>query len=217
MPWPRVRTPRERNLRLQGDLVVLREKRVEDVEADYRWRVDPELATLDATSPLRMTLHDYERYFRDELEYPSPWSVRLAIETRDGFHIGNVMYYDIDEHKRETELGIMIGDRRYWGQGYGQDAIDVLVRHIFTDTPIERIYLHTLAWNQRAQAAFEKCGFEPVRTVRRDGHEFILMEVWRETWHHRLVTDGRQQAERLETPRNSGSASSRPEATDPST
>ena len=156
LPWPKSERPTERNLRLQGRLVVLREKRIEDVEADFAWRVDPELASLDATSPLRLSLKEYTRYFRDELEYPSPWSVRLAVDTLGGEHIGNVMYYDVDERKRQAELGIMIG--------------------------IERVYLHTLEWNERAQTVFKKTGFTPVRKVSRDGYNFILMEMIRSDW-----------------------------------
>lgn len=161
---------------------MLREKRLEDVEADFEWRVDPELAALDATTPLRLSLKEYERYFRDELEYPSPWSVRLAVDTLDGEHIGNVMYYDVDERKCQTELGIMIGIREYWDRGYGTDAVNTVLRHIFTETGIERVYLHTLEWNDRAQSAFKKTGFNSVRTVSRDGHNFILMEVARSEW-----------------------------------
>ncbi len=182
LPWPKSERPTERNLRLQGRLVVLREKRIEDVEADFAWRVDPELASLDATSPLRLSLKEYTRYFRDELEYPSPWSVRLAVDTLGGEHIGNVMYYDVDERKRQAELGIMIGVREYWDRGYGTDVVNTVLRHIFADTGIERVYLHTLEWNERAQTVFKKTGFTPVRKVSRDGHNFILMEMIRSDW-----------------------------------
>jgi len=131
---------------------------------------------------MRLSLKEYTRYFRDELEYPSPWSVRLAVETLDGQHIGNVMYYDVDERKRQAELGIMIGLREYWDRGYGTDAVDTVLRHIFTETGIERVYLHTLEWNDRAQTAFKKTGFAAVRTVARDGYNFILMEALRSDW-----------------------------------
>lgn len=182
MAWPKAKTPQERNLKLWGHLTVLREKRLEDAEADFRWRTDPELAELDATLPLRLTFREYLRYFADELQYPSPWSVRLAVDTRDGHHIGNVMYYDIDESRKQTEFGIMIGDRRYWNRSFGSDVVVTLMRHIFRDTPMERVYLHTLLWNVRAQSAFRKCGFREVNRVRRDGHDFLLMDIWRETW-----------------------------------
>ncbi|MBI2966173.1 MAG: GNAT family N-acetyltransferase [Chloroflexi bacterium] len=170
------------NLRIEGRLTVLRPKRPADAEADYAWRIDPELAALDATSPLRMSLREYVRYFRDELEYPSPWSVRFAIDAGDGTHIGNCMYYDINDDERQAEVGIMIGDRRYWDRGYGSDALRTLLRHIFTGTPLERVYLHTLDYNVRAQRAFRRVGFHDVGPVRRDGHNFLLMEVRRDEW-----------------------------------
>jgi len=182
LPWPRAERPEERNLLLPGRQIVLREKRIEDAVVDFEWRVDPELARLDATTPLRLTLDEYTRYFRDELEFPSPWSVRLAIDTLEGEHIGNVMYYDVDERKRQAELGIMIGIKEYWGLGYGTDVLETVLKHIFLDTGIERVYLHTLSWNDRAQSAFKKSGFKDIRPVSKDGYEFLLMEISRDDW-----------------------------------
>lgn len=160
----------------------MRDKRRDDVEADFEWRKDPELAALDATKPIRLTLDEYDRYFFGELNSPSPWSVKLAIDTLHGIHIGNIMYYDIDPIKRQAELGIMVGNRDYWGQGCGSDAIQSLLQYIFHDTELDRIYLHTLVSNHRAQASFKKCGFVEVRRLRRDGYDFVFMEVWREPW-----------------------------------
>ena len=69
---------------LEGKLVVLRTKVPEDAVSDYSWRADPELAGLDATAPINLSLEDYVRLYRDDLAHPRPWSLRLAIETRDG-------------------------------------------------------------------------------------------------------------------------------------
>lgn len=167
---------------LRGEKVILREKRLSDALDDYRWRVDEELARLDATTPLRMRFEEFLRFYAEELRYPSPWSRRFAIDTLEGLHIGNCMYYDIDYLRCRTELGILIGDKRYWGQGYGSDAVRTLLHHIFTATPITCVYLHTLEWNIRAQRAFEKCGFTPVRLVRRAGQTFVYMEIHKEDW-----------------------------------
>jgi len=198
LPWPRAERPEQRNLLLTGQQTVLREKRIEDAVVDYEWRVDPELAKLDATTPLRLTLDEYTRYFSDELEFPSPWSVRLAVETFDGEHIGNVMYYDVDERKKQAELGIMIGIREYWGRGYGSDVMTTVLKHIFLDTGIERVYLHTLTWNDRAQSAFKKSGFKFVRDITKDGYEFLLMDISRDDWladHSEAVVSDDEPAE----------------------
>ena len=167
---------------IKGELTVLREKRIEDAAKDYEWRVDPELAALDATTPLRMSFESYLRLVEDEIRHPVPWSKRFAIETHDGKLIGNCMYYDIDTHKGQAELGILIGDRDYWNHGYGTDVVNNLTSHIFSTTSFGRIYLHTLAWNIRAQKSFKKSGFVVVKDVRRSGYDFILMELLRERW-----------------------------------
>jgi RimJ/RimL family protein N-acetyltransferase len=92
------------------------------------------------------------------------------------------MYYDIDFGRKRTELGILIGDREYWSHGYGTDAVMTMLRHIFTETPITLVYLHTLDWNARAQKSFAKCGFKFIKKVRRDGHTFHYMEVIKDEW-----------------------------------
>lgn len=182
--WPFLKDPATdgRNIWTAGDKVVLRSKRMEDAKADYHWRIDPELATLDATRPITITLKEYMRYHRDDLQFPSPRSVRLAIETLEGRHIGNCMYYDIDTELAQAEFGIMIGDNEYWNGGYGTDAVRTMLRHVFTSTWLNRIYLHTLVSNERAQRAFTKAGFVSEREVRKDGFDFLRMEINRERW-----------------------------------
>lgn len=187
--WPFLKDPATdgRNIRIDGDRVVLRSKRMEDAEADYHWRVDPELATLDATRPITITLKEYMRYHRDDLQFPSPRSVRLAIDTIDGAHIGNCMYYDIDTELSQAEFGIMIGNPDYWNGGYGTDAVRTMLRHIFTTTWLSRIYLHTLTSNTRAQRAFAKAGFIVDRDVRKDGFEFVRMQITRQDWEELMA------------------------------
>ena len=167
---------------LRGAKVILREKRIEDAEKDYRWRSDPEIARLDAAYPLSMSYERYLKLFQDQLRYPTPGSHHFGTDAIDGTYIGNCMYYDLDSVRLEAELGIVIGDRDYWGNSYGYDAVTTLLNYMFTEINLNRVYLHTLDWNERAQRSFSKSGFKPVRTVRRMSQDFILMEVLREDW-----------------------------------
>jgi len=167
---------------LRGGRIILRDKRPTDAENDYRWRSDPELARLDAAIPLTMSFERYLKLFEDQMKYPTPGSHHYSIETLDGRFIGNCMYYDLDTVNREAELGIVIGDRDYWSDGYGYDAVTTLLHHMFTIRSLKRVYLHTLEWNDRAQKSFSKSGFNVVRPVRRMAHDFILMDVLRDDW-----------------------------------
>jgi len=165
-----------------GSKIILRDKRLADAPDDYTWRTDSELAHLDATPPLTTTLREYLLDYTSQLRYLPPTRHEFAIDTLDGKHIGNCVYYGVNETKGEAELGIMIGDRDCWDKSYGTDAVTILVSHIFHQTDLKRIYLKTLDSNSRAQKCFQKCDFTPCGRLAKDGFSFVLMEIYREQW-----------------------------------
>ncbi|MBI2832243.1 MAG: MtnX-like HAD-IB family phosphatase [Chloroflexi bacterium] len=170
-----------------GSKVKLRNKSLDDARNDYAWQTDPELAAFDAASLLTVTFTEYISAYASELRNP-PFDRRLfAIETMDGKHIGNCVYYNSSERRSETELGIMIGNRDYWSNGYGKDAVNTLLSHIFTRTQFNRVYLKTLTSNERAKKCFQKCGFIPYNEIQRDGYRFVLMEIYRKKWQERKL------------------------------
>ena len=125
---------------------------------------------------------EYLTDYGSELFFPSPARRSFAVDTLDGKHIGNCVYYNIDESRSEAELGIMIGDRHYWDKGYGADTVRVLLDHVFRITNLNRIYLKTLVSNARARKCFEKCSFTSCGHLERDGYKFLLMDLSREQW-----------------------------------
>lgn len=165
---------------VRGRRIIIRRKRVSDSANDYAWRTDEELARFDAAPPLRTSFVNFVASVTAQQRYPDPGRCAYAIENEAGQHIGNVMYYNLREAAGEAELGITIGDREHWGQGYGSDAVQALVRLLFRSMGLRRVFLHTLDWNTRAQRCFRKAGFEPRGTVWRDGQNFVLMEVRRD-------------------------------------
>ena len=165
----------------RGTLVVLREKSIEDASQDYEWRKDSELAAYDAAHPLTMSLRAYVATVADEIETPSLHRRSYSIDTiDDGRHIGNVMYYSYDRNLRETEIGVTIGDRDYWSQGYGSDAVRALLEYLFDELRVNRVYLHTLTWNDRARQAFIRAGFKATGEVHRGSYDFVEMEIVRD-------------------------------------
>ena len=168
-----------------GNKVTLRGKKLADALDDYTWRSDPELAHLDAAPILTTAFQEYLSDYTGELRYSSPTKRQFAIDTLDGRHIGNCGYYGINESECEAELGIMIGTRECWDNGYGADAVTTLVSYIFRKTNLKRIYLKTLDSNTRAQKCFEKCDFTPYGHRDRDGYSFVLMEILRKQWQEK--------------------------------
>ena len=100
---------------------------------------------------------------------------RLRHRGMAGQHIGNVMYYNIDDRRKEAELGITIGDKRYWSRGYGRD-VQTFLRHLFTEAGLQRIYLNTLDWNVRAQQSFSR---RALSNAERCGAASITSSPWK--------------------------------------
>lgn len=164
---------------LAGSKVRLRQRRLDDAADQYRWRCDEELCGLDASIPTDLDFGEFLDRYSVELEYPG-LTCTLAIDTVEGKHIGECSFFNFDLVGNTAEFGIMIGEKDFWGQGYGTDAVKVLLTDIFTASEISRLLLRTLDWNIRAQKCFEKCGFAARGSVVSGGYNFIVMEITRQ-------------------------------------
>ena len=178
MPGPTIFEFLKRQPVLTGYKVRLRPLRLEDAAADYRWRTDEELCRLDASEPLVHSYAEFLRRYAVEMECPG-LTYTLAIDTLDGTHIGNCSLFNFDLAGSIAETGIMIGEKPYWGRGYGTDAMNTFILDIFETSGLQRLMLRTLDWNTRARACFEKCGFVLRADIVRGGHRFLIMQLER--------------------------------------
>jgi RimJ/RimL family protein N-acetyltransferase len=86
--------------------------------------------------------------------------ITFAVETADGVHIGSVGLHSIDWKNRSAELGIVIGEKEYWGQGCGTDTIRALLGLGFREMNLHRIFLRVNEDNARGIRCYEKAGFQ---------------------------------------------------------
>ena len=145
--------------------VRLRALEPSDLARSLAWVNDPEIARFTGTLfPISMAEEQawYERLRSDT-------SMRvLAIETADGVHIGNGGFRDLQPVARKAELFLYIGDRSRQNAGLGTAAITELLRFGFQKLNLHRIWVRVFAYNERALAAFEKCGFTREGLLRDD-------------------------------------------------
>lgn len=77
----------------------------------------------------------------------------------DGHLIGICALFGQDATARTAELGITIGDKAYWGQGYGREAVELLVTYGYQILNLRRIWLRVHGRNERAIRAYAAVGF----------------------------------------------------------
>lgn len=161
---------------------VIRRKRESDAADDYGWRADPEVARYDGNAPITDPFEVFYATFAHELRFGAVGRESFSIDDANGRHIGNIMYYNADVASGEAEFGIGICVSDCQGSGLGTAATVAFLDFLWRERPFRRVVLHTLAWNQRAIACFERAGFTQCARVLRKGEWFIRMEVRREWW-----------------------------------
>lgn len=92
-----------------------------DLEVELAGRGDPPVPR-----PFERIVKDFER----EVSEPPRDKTHFAIEA-DGECIGTCGLFNIDLTARHAELGIGIGDKEYWGRGYGRESVGLLLDYAF--------------------------------------------------------------------------------------
>jgi RimJ/RimL family protein N-acetyltransferase len=173
---------------MNGTLVNLRAREMSDLERNARWINDPEVARPLGERYLKSAAATEAALREQALSAAPAGDLWLAIETKDGRHIGNLRLLDIAPEDRSTRVAIYIGDPDFREKGYGTDAMKTLVRFAFEEMNLNRVELGVFDYNERAMASYRKCGFvEEAR--RRQAHyergsyrDAIVMSVLRSEW-----------------------------------
>ena len=101
----------------------------------------------------------------------------FIITSNEGDFIGFVNFFGIDKIKKQGEMGVTIGDKRYWKKGIAYTAIQAAVDYIFNNMDIERIYIETGESNIPALGLFNKLGFNRCgEYLEEDDFKYIVME-----------------------------------------
>jgi len=174
---------------IYGERIRLRGVEKKDLLLFVEWLNDPEvIAGLSIFLPL--TEWEEEEWFVNLAKLPAA-EKPLAIEIPDGDGwrlIGNFSLLQLDTVARLAEAGIFIGDKSVWNQGYGTEAMRLLLKHGFETLNLNRIWLRVYEGNRWAIRSYEKAGFIHEGRQRQAYYkqgkyqDILIMSVLRSEW-----------------------------------
>ena len=176
---------------LQGSRVLLRPLTISDLSGPYaRWLNDYEVTRFLETGAFPTTKQSLERYFHQVAQQPD--NVLLAIiERATSTHIGNIKLGPIHSIHRRADLGILVGEKRVWGRGYGGEAIELMLAYGFDRLNLHKITLRVYANHHAAVKLYQKLGFIIEGTLQeqlfRDGtfHDKYVMGLLEQSYRTR--------------------------------
>lgn len=144
---------------LTSQRLVLRPHTPENFERLHRWKNDREILELSADSvepsSEEKTRRSLERWMK-----PSEDIIHFGIHRKDTDElIGFLLIALIEPEHRRCKLGLVIGEKGQWGQGYGTEAARCAVDHCFRELGMNRIGAEAYATNPRSVRLLEKVGF----------------------------------------------------------
>ena len=184
---------------IEGEHVRLRKLERTDLPTLHRWMNDREVMAWARFSPDHMvSLAALEKEYEKELAGEDHERATFFVEDREtGKAIGWTTVRTWDRKHVNANLGIGLGEKEFWGRGYGTEAVSLLLGIVFDQQGWHRAELYTLVENERAIRSAEKCGFRRCglehESTFYDGshHDVVEMELLRSEWDARKVPKGR--------------------------
>jgi ribosomal-protein-alanine N-acetyltransferase len=145
---------------LEGSQIYLRAITMNDVTDNYlSWLNDEETTRGLASGVFPSNIEELRKFVEAAISNRNV--VMLAIcDSKSNEHIGNIKLDNFDWVGRTCELGLLIGNKKYWGKGIGYEACKLTLEYAFTDLNIRKVSLAVYENNPAAIRLYDKLGFK---------------------------------------------------------
>jgi RimJ/RimL family protein N-acetyltransferase len=172
---------------LEGKKVNLRPlDRRTDAEVMQRWINDPEVRR-NLTIIFPQSLTNEEEYIARMGNTTKEVALGIVIKETGAF-IGVMGLHEIDWANRHATTGALIGEKTYWGQGYGTDAKMALLDYAFNTLNLHKVCSRVFGFNKRSLAYNLHCGYTiegiQKQQIFREGHyrDVAVLGVFKKDW-----------------------------------
>ena len=147
--------------KLVGERIYLSPKGTseEEVQKFTKWMNDFQVTDYTGKTPYVCTLAGENEWLQNSAKDGEKRTFDI-VDLKTDKLIGTLGLEDFNWIERSAVLGIFIGEADYRSNGYGTEAIQLLLEYGFKYLNLHSISLTLLAVNERAHKCYLKCGFK---------------------------------------------------------
>ena len=139
--------------------IYLRAFEPDDYKVTIAWRNDRTITDKLGGGNLYVSEAREKKWIEDTIFHSA--DIKLAVcLTENNLHIGNVYLTDLNYVNRTAESHILIGNKKYWGQGYAREALLQILHYGFEERGLNRVEARINADNVASLRMHEKCGYK---------------------------------------------------------
>lgn len=142
-----------------SDRLYLKPICIDDVNEKYlKWMNDLEVNQYLESRFSKHSIATLTEYVKKINLNPDIYFFTICIQSNNE-HIGNIKIGPVNKHHLRADIGIMIGEKKWWGKGFATEAISIVTRYAFEYLKLNRLNAGCYAANRGSARAFEKCGW----------------------------------------------------------
>ena len=180
--------PPHRRPILRAERIWLRTLERSDMPLFREWLNDADVAeTMSGVKPWGVGRAERFGEENEAEQGKTAWRFVICLRGTDE-PIGVISLDEVNLFHGHGQLGLLIGERSRWDQGYGTEASPIILDFGFGELRLERIFLYVMSSNARGRRTYEKVGFRHEGTLRhmqfRHGRfvDWELMSILRDEW-----------------------------------
>jgi len=150
------------------------------------WMNDPDVYQFLESRWKQVSISDLESYITSVNDGKNNFLFGV-FDKKDARHVGNIKIGPVNHVHRHGDIGVIIGDKNYWGRGVATKAIALICEFAFNDLNLNKVIAGMYENNIGSYKAFVKNNFRKVGVFEK--HAFlngkyvdqIIMEKLKET------------------------------------
>lgn len=172
--------------KIEGERIYLSPINLEDAEVYTKWMNDPSITNNTHASARLMNVEAEKEWIQSSL-CNQDYQFAIVLKENDTL-LGNCGIMNLNSIDQVATVGIFIGEEEYRSNGYGAEALRLLLSYGFDVLHLHNMDLKVFSFNTRAIRCYEKVGFREYGRrhesyyLNGSYHDQIMMEILEKDW-----------------------------------